>query len=80
MRKTFCKNVENVGKMSSILAVNEEKVLINTHVFTEKKNEVIEICVAPGIKIHAKITGFFTVLLSVLLETERTFRETAALW
>lgn len=25
MRKAFCKNVENVGKMSSILAVNEEK-------------------------------------------------------
>lgn len=57
----------------------KKKVLINTHVFTEKKNGVIEICVAPGIKIHAKITGVFTVLLSVLLETERTFRETADL-
>lgn len=57
----------------------KKKGLINTHVFTETKNEGIEICVAPGIKIHAKITGFFTVLLSVL-ETERTFQETAALW
>lgn len=47
----------------------KKKGLINTHVFTEMKNEVIEICVAPGIKIHAKITGFFTVLLCVLQET-----------
>lgn len=80
MRKAFCKNVENVGKMSSLLAVNEEKVLINTHVFTEMKNELIETCVAPGIKMHVKTTGFFIVFLSVLLETQRTFRETAALW
>lgn len=57
----------------------KKKVLINTHVFTENKNGVIQICVAPVIKIHAKITGFFTVLLSVLLETERTFWETADL-
>ena len=50
----------------------KKKVLINTHVFTETKNEVLEICVAPEINIHAKVTGFFTVFLSVL--------EIAALW
>ena len=49
-----------------------KKVLINPHVCTATKNEVIEIWGAPEIKIHAKVTGFFTVFLSVL--------EIAALW